>query len=61
MEERISKPQEAGGGNRVVGFFVGLAERYLPDAFLFAVVLTLITFVLAAILVTSRCRWRSYS
>jgi short-chain fatty acids transporter len=52
MEERISKPQEAGGGNRVVGFFVGLAERYLPDAFLFAVVLTLITFVLAAILVT---------
>jgi short-chain fatty acids transporter len=36
----------------VVRFFVGVAERYLPDAFLFAVVLTLITFVLAAIIVT---------
>src|SRR5918911_1352302 len=52
MEERISRPQAAGGGNRVVRFFVGLAERYLPDAFLFAVVLTLITAVLAAIFVT---------
>jgi short-chain fatty acids transporter len=53
MQERISRPQEgAGAGNRVVGFFVGLAERFLPDAFLFAVVLTLITFVLAAVFVT---------
>jgi short-chain fatty acids transporter len=52
MQERISRPQSAGGGNRVVTFFVGLAERYLPDAFLFAVVLTLITFVLTAIFVT---------
>src|SRR5919202_114503 len=52
MEERISRPQAAGGGNRVVRFFVGLAERYLPDAFLFAVVLTLLTAILAAIFVT---------
>ena len=52
MEERISRPQAPGGGNRVVRFFVGLAERYLPDAFLFAVVLTLITAILAAIFVT---------
>lgn len=42
MEERISRPEAAGGGNRVVNFFVGLAERFLPDAFLFAVVLTMI-------------------
>jgi short-chain fatty acids transporter len=53
MEERISRPETAGGGNRVVGFFVGLAERYLPDAFLFAVVLTLITYLLAVIFVTT--------
>src|SRR5919206_2829646 len=53
MEERISRPEAAGRGNRIVGFFVGLAERYLPDAFLFAVVLTLITAALAAIFVTS--------
>ena len=52
MQERISRPQAAGSSNRVVAFFIGLAERYLPDAFLFAVVLTLITFVLAAIFVT---------
>ena len=52
MEDRISRPRASGGGNRVVRFFVGVAERYLPDAFLFAVVLTLITFVLAAIIVT---------
>src|SRR5919199_5911208 len=53
MEERISRPEAAGGGNRVVGFFVGLAERYLPDAFLFAVVLTLIAAVLTAVFVTA--------
>jgi short-chain fatty acids transporter len=53
MEERISRPETAGGGNRVVAFFVGLAERYLPDAFLFAVVLTLITYLLAVIFVTT--------
>src|SRR5919202_5456669 len=53
MEERISRPEAAGGGNRIVGFFVGLAERYLPDAFLFAVVLTLITAVLTAVFVTA--------
>lgn len=53
MQERISRPQTTGGGNRIVGFFVGLAERYLPDAFLFAVVLTLITGILAAIFVTA--------
>jgi short-chain fatty acids transporter len=52
MQERISRPEVIGGGNRVVRFFVGLAERYLPDAFLFAVVLTLITFALAVIFVT---------
>jgi short-chain fatty acids transporter len=52
MQERISRPRASGGGNRVVRFFVGVAEKYLPDAFLFAVVLTLITFVLAAIFVT---------
>jgi short-chain fatty acids transporter len=52
MQERISRPEVAGGGNRVVSFFVGLAERFLPDAFLFAVVLTLITYLLAAIFVT---------
>ena len=52
MQERISRPETTGGGNRVVGFFVGLAERYLPDAFLFAVVLTLITTLLAAVFVT---------
>src|ERR687894_1023697 len=52
MEDRISRPRASGGGNRVVRFFVGVAERYLPDAFLFAVVLTLITFILAAIFVT---------
>ena len=52
MQERISRPRASGGGNRVVRFFVGVAERYLPDAFLFAVVLTLITFILAAIFVT---------
>jgi short-chain fatty acids transporter len=52
MQERISRPQAAGSSNRVVGFFVGLAERYLPDAFLFAVVLTLITFLLTAVFVT---------
>lgn len=39
-------------GNRVVRFLVGVAEKYLPDAFLFAVVFTLITSVLAAIFVT---------
>ena len=53
MQERVSRPEATGGGNRVVGFFVGLAERYLPDAFLFAVVLTLITMLLAAIFVTT--------
>ncbi len=53
MEERISRPENAGSGNRVVGFFVGLAERYLPDAFLFAVVLTLIAYALAVIFVTT--------
>lgn len=53
MQERVSRPETTGGGNRVVGFFVGLAERYLPDAFLFAVVLTLITMLLAAIFVTT--------
>ena len=53
MQERISRPEAAGGGNRVVRFFVGLAERYLPDAFLFAVVLTLITALLAAVFVTA--------
>jgi short-chain fatty acids transporter len=52
VQERISRPEVSGGGNRVVRFFVGLAERYLPDAFLFAIVLTLITFVLAAVFVT---------
>jgi short-chain fatty acids transporter len=52
MQERISRPQAPGAGNRVVGFFVRLAERYLPDAFLFAIVLTLITALLAAIFVT---------
>jgi short-chain fatty acids transporter len=52
MQERISRPEVIGGENRVVRFFVGLAERYLPDAFLFAVVLTLITFLLAIIFVT---------
>ena len=52
MQERVSRPETTGGGNRVVGFFVGLAERYLPDAFLFAVVLTLITTLLAAVFVT---------
>src|SRR3954454_9307060 len=52
MQERISRQPAAGAGNRVVGFFVGLAERYLPDAFLFAIVLTLITALLAAIFVT---------
>ena len=52
MQERISRPEAAGGGNRVVRFFVGLAERFLPDAFLFAIVLTLITYLLAAIFVT---------
>ena len=52
MQERISRPEAAGGGNRVVNFFVGLAERFLPDAFLFAIVLTLITYLLAAIFVT---------
>jgi short-chain fatty acids transporter len=52
MQERISRPEAPGGGNRVVNFFVGLAERYLPDAFLFAVVLTLITTLLAAVFVT---------
>ena len=53
MQERISTPQATGAGNRVVGFFVGLAERYLPDAFLFAIVLTLVTAVLAAVFVTA--------
>src|ERR687886_2005095 len=53
MQERISTPQAAGAGNRIVGFFVGLAERYLPDAFLFAIVLTLVTAVLAAVFVTA--------
>ena len=53
MQERVSRPETTGGGNRFVGFFVGLAERYLPDAFLFAVVLTLITMLLAAIFVTT--------
>jgi short-chain fatty acids transporter len=53
MEERISRPETTGSGNRVVGFFVGLAERYLPDAFLFAVVLTLIAYLLAMIFVTT--------
>jgi short-chain fatty acids transporter len=53
MEERISRPEASGSGNRVVGFFVGLAERYLPDAFLFAVVLTLIAYVLTMIFVTT--------
>ena len=52
MQERISRPEASGGGNRVVRFFVGLAERFLPDAFLFAIVLTLITYLLAAIFVT---------
>jgi len=52
MQGRISRPEAAGGGNRVVSFFVGLAERYLPDAFLFAVVLTLITYALAIVFVT---------
>jgi short-chain fatty acids transporter len=52
VQERISRPEAAGGGNRVVSFFVGLAERFLPDAFLFAIVLTLITYLLAAIFVT---------
>ncbi|MDQ3303218.1 MAG: TIGR00366 family protein, partial [Actinomycetota bacterium] len=53
MEERISRPETTGGGNRVVGFFVGLAERFLPDAFLFAVVLTMIAYVLTMIFVTT--------
>jgi short-chain fatty acids transporter len=53
MQERISTPQASGAGNRIVGFFVGLAERYLPDAFLFAIVLTLVTAVLAAVFVTA--------
>jgi short-chain fatty acids transporter len=52
VQERISRPEASGGGNRVVRFFVGLAERFLPDAFLFAIVLTLITYLLAAIFVT---------
>ena len=42
MQESISRPEAPGWRNRVVNFFVGLAERYLPDAFLFAVVLTMI-------------------
>jgi short-chain fatty acids transporter len=53
MQERMSRPETAGSGNRIVGFFVGLAERYLPDAFLFAVVLTMIAYVLAMIFVTT--------
>src|ERR671939_96380 len=48
----MSRPEAAGGGNRVGSFFGGLAERFLPDAFLFAIVLTLITYLLAAIFVT---------
>ena len=51
MQERLSAPRSF-GGNRITGFFVGLAERYLPDAYLFAVVLTLVTALLAAIFVT---------
>lgn len=34
-------------------FFIGLAERYLPEAFLFAVVLTIIVYVLDMIFVTT--------
>ena len=52
MQERLSAPRSF-GGNRVTGFFVGLAERYLPDAYLFAVVLTLIAGLLTAIFVTA--------
>ena len=52
MQERLSAPRSF-GGNRITGFFVGLAERYLPDAYLFAVVLTLIAGLLTAIFVTA--------
>ena len=53
MEERLGAPSGRHGGNPITSFFVRLAERYLPDAFLFAVVLSLITFLLAIIFVTS--------
>lgn len=52
MQERLCKPGDF-GGSRVTGFFVRLAERFFPNPFLFAVVLTLIAAMLATIFVTA--------
>lgn len=43
-----SKPPAASGAmQKVTGFFTELMRRYLPDPFVFAIALTLLTFVLA--------------
>lgn len=49
----VTTPPRAAAGNPVTAFFVRFAERYMPDPFLFAIVLTLLTGVLAAIFVTT--------
>ena len=46
-ETAAAPPGRAGVMQKIAGFFTELMRRYLPDPFVFAIVLTLLTFVLA--------------
>jgi short-chain fatty acids transporter len=51
MPNRVAAPPESQKNNgimqKITGFFTRLMDRYLPDPFVFAILLTLLTFVLA--------------
>jgi len=39
--------------NKLTNFFVKFMQRYMPDPFLFVVVLTFVTFILAKVFTTT--------
>jgi len=43
-------PKRAAGMQKVTGFFTELMRRYLPDPFVFAIILTILTVVLAVVI-----------
>jgi short-chain fatty acids transporter len=45
----IPAVKREGGMQKVAGFFTELMRRYLPDPFVFAIVLTFLTVILAIV------------